>query len=210
MNDTWHRNPFSVCLPKVPYLKLLLIKRNVDIEPASLLGSAHHRSFWVILAQMHYPLCQKWWVLSFSPVFSDQLFLPSHLTLLLKIAKQMGKVEQNIKREHLFLNSYLNEKFNPLWWLCWDPPQITRVQELPHLLQLMQRGDCSYKGIGSAWGQGLRVPQHLFTLFCIPFAKYVILQSGLNLIQNISFSCDILGHHRQAILKLVYFELSTS
>lgn len=43
----------------LPHLKLLLIKRNVDIEPASLLGSAHHHSFWVILAQMHYPPCQK-------------------------------------------------------------------------------------------------------------------------------------------------------
>lgn len=66
------------------------------------------------------------------------------------------------------------------------------------------------KGIVSAGGQGLRVLQHLFTFFCIPFAKYVILQSELNLIQNISFSCEILGHCRQTILKLVYFELSTS
>lgn len=77
----------------LPYLKLLLIKRNVDTEPACLLGSAHHRSFWVTPAQMHYPPCQKWRALSFSPVFSDQLFPPSHLTLLLKIAKQMGKAE---------------------------------------------------------------------------------------------------------------------
>lgn len=130
----------------LPHLKLLLIKRNVDIEPASLLGSAHHHSFWVILAQMHYPPCQKWWVLSVSPVFSDQLFPPSHLTLLPKIAKQMGKVEQNIKCEHLFLNSYLNEKFDPFSWLCWDPPQTTRVQELPHLLQQMQRSNCSSQG----------------------------------------------------------------
>lgn len=72
-------------------------------------------SFWGILAQIHHlpTPCQLQWTFSFSCVLRST-FPSKNLPLLLKIAKQMGKIEQSVKCEHLVLNSYLNEQFNSI------------------------------------------------------------------------------------------------
>lgn len=89
----------------------------MDSESVSFLGSAHHcvLSGGSLLRYTASPPHVSYSEPSHFHMFLDKLFLPIiSPSLLLKIAKQMGKIEQSVKCEHSVLNSYLNEQFNSI------------------------------------------------------------------------------------------------